>query len=279
MSIANKLNKILDSKAKIKAAIEAKGVTNVGDVLSEYPSKIEEISGGGFQIPTGTSFGNSNWESIPPEVITYINTNSGYSGLFQEATIAYINPETVFIPSDCSRMFEHCRSKSGGGGSYDKIILDCSRLESQQLYRTFYNASDIREIELRNTENIFRYYDYSFCHCGAHKITGIDMKSCTESISSNVFRNNNWLYFIEIKNLGYNSNFTALNISGATRWGVENEEIPESKQSLIDSLLTNSFDRATAGYPNCTITLSSYTKAALTEDEIAQITAKGYTIS
>jgi len=57
-------------------------------------------------------------------------------------------------------MFEQCRSKSGGGGNtYDKIILDCSRLESQQLYKTFYNASDIREIELRNTENIFRYYD------------------------------------------------------------------------------------------------------------------------
>lgn len=279
MSIANKLNKILDSKAKIKAAIEAKGVTNVGDVLSEYPSKIEEISGGGFQIPTGTSFGGSNWESIPPEVITYINTTSGYSGLFQGATIAYIDPETVFIPSNCSEMFENCKSSQYEISYYDKIILDCSRLKDQQLYATFRNTL-IREIELRNTENIFRYYQDSFYNCSAQKITGIDMKSCTESItSSNVFGDNNWLYFIEIKNLGYNSNFTALNMSGAVRWGVENEEVPGSKQSLIDSLLTNSFDRATAGYPNCTITLSSYTKAALTEDEIAQITAKGYTIS
>lgn len=129
-TITDKLNKILDSKAKIKAAIEAKGVTNVGDVLSEYPSKIEEISGGGFQIPTGTSFGYSKWESIPPEVITYINTTSGYSDLFNNAVIAYINPETVFIPSNSSRMFEYCKSKLGGGGNYyDKIILDCSRLE------------------------------------------------------------------------------------------------------------------------------------------------------
>ena len=278
---ANKLNKILDSKAKIKAAIEAKGVTNVGDVLSEYPSKIEEISGGGFQIPTGTSFGYSKWESIPPEVITYINTTSGYYGLFYNAVIAYINPETVFIPSDCSQMFDSCRSKSGGGGNpYDKIILDCSRLERQQLYETFRKASDISEIELRNTENIFRYYDYSFYNCGARKITGIDMKSCTSSItSSEVFGNNWWLYFIEIKNLGYNSNFTALNMSEVARWGVENEEIPGSKQSLIDSLLTYSFDRASAGYSTCTITLSSYTKAALTSDEIAQITSKGYTIA
>lgn len=46
-TIADKLNKTLDSKAKIKAAIEAKGVANVGDVLSAYPDKIAEIETGG----------------------------------------------------------------------------------------------------------------------------------------------------------------------------------------------------------------------------------------
>lgn len=40
---ADKLNKILESKVAIKAAIEAKGVTDVGDVLSEYPNKIKQI--------------------------------------------------------------------------------------------------------------------------------------------------------------------------------------------------------------------------------------------
>lgn len=46
-TISEKLNKTLDSKAKIKAAIEAKGVTDVGDVLSAYPDKIAEIETGG----------------------------------------------------------------------------------------------------------------------------------------------------------------------------------------------------------------------------------------
>lgn len=51
---AEKLNKILDSKAKIKAAIEAKGVSNVGDVLANYPDKIASIqSGGGSSGFTG----------------------------------------------------------------------------------------------------------------------------------------------------------------------------------------------------------------------------------
>lgn len=43
---ADKLNKIIDSKAKIKAAIESKGVENVGDVLANYPDKITSIQSG-----------------------------------------------------------------------------------------------------------------------------------------------------------------------------------------------------------------------------------------
>ena len=46
MAIADKLQSILDSKAAIKSAIEAKGVENVGDILADYPDKIAEIKTG-----------------------------------------------------------------------------------------------------------------------------------------------------------------------------------------------------------------------------------------
>lgn len=46
MAIADKLQSILDSKAAIKAAIEAKGVSDVGDVLANYPDKIASIQSG-----------------------------------------------------------------------------------------------------------------------------------------------------------------------------------------------------------------------------------------
>ena len=46
MSTANKLQAILNSKAAIKAAIGAKGVTDVGDVLSTYADKISSIKSG-----------------------------------------------------------------------------------------------------------------------------------------------------------------------------------------------------------------------------------------
>lgn len=51
----------------------------------------------------------------------------------------------------------------------------------------------------------------------------------------------------------------------------------ESKEGLIEALLTNSLDRS--AFEPCSITLNSNTKASLTSDQIAQITSKGYTIA
>lgn len=45
---AQKLQAVANSKAAIKAAIEAKGVADVGDVLSTYAEKIASISSGGW---------------------------------------------------------------------------------------------------------------------------------------------------------------------------------------------------------------------------------------
>ena len=49
--------------------------------------------------------------------------------------------------------------------------------------------------------------------------------------------------------------------------------------SLIWSLLTNSTDRAAQSLGTQTIKLSSNSYNALTEDEISQIEAKGYTLT
>lgn len=43
---AQKLQAIQNSKAAIKSAIEAKGVSDVGDVLADYAGKISEIPSG-----------------------------------------------------------------------------------------------------------------------------------------------------------------------------------------------------------------------------------------
>ena len=83
------------------------------------------------------------------------------------------------------------------------------------------------------------------------------------------------LVFAIIKNIG-KSSLATFDFSGAKNWGIGSEE---NRQSLIDSLITYSYDRASNGMPTATIKLSSNTKALLTAEEIAQIEAKGFTIA
>lgn len=83
------------------------------------------------------------------------------------------------------------------------------------------------------------------------------------------------LRYMRIVNLGQ-SELTAYDFSLATVWGTGSEE---ARQSLVNSLLTDSYDRAAAGMAPATVSLSTASKAALTSEEIAAITAKGFTIA
>lgn len=67
---ADKLNKLKESKAAIKAAIEAKGVENVGEIISEYPAKIAAI-------PTGDEYALESQMLILPVRSTAITTKEG----------------------------------------------------------------------------------------------------------------------------------------------------------------------------------------------------------
>ena len=61
-------------------------------------------------------------------------------------------------------------------------------------------------------------------------------------------------------------------------WG-DDTIVAGARQTLVDSLLTYSYDRVAAGYGTTTLRLSSQAFARLTAEEDAAITAKGYTIS
>ena len=102
-------------------------------------------------------------------------------------------------------------------------------------------------------------------------IKSVDVGS---AINMNAFMTTGVQYAV-LKNLG-KSTLATYNFSGATAWGTGSEE---NRQSLIDSLITYSYDRASNGMPTATIKLSANTKALLTEEEIAQITNKGFTIA
>ena len=66
------------------------------------------------------------------------------------------------------------------------------------------------------------------------------------------------------------SEVTSIDFSDITNW---------TNDTVVTSLVTNSYDRATAGLSTMTLQLSANTKASLTAEQKAAITAKGYTIA
>ena len=174
----------------------------------------------------------------------------------------------------------------------DYMLYGCSNItnipsfNTSNVYRMdymFYNCSSITTIPELDTRNVTNFY---FMIGGCSSLTtieGISFKSFSDSTMKNNYMigisNNKSIRKAVFKDIGYQSDAVQFNTSKIDNWGVNTDEIPDARQSLIDSLITYSFDRASTGYPTCTITLSTNTKALLTEDEKAQITAKGFTIA
>jgi hypothetical protein len=113
---------------------------------------------------------------------------------------------------------------------------------------------------------------FGFCS-SLTEIPLLDFSSVTNILA--IFYRCYKLTYMLIKNIG-KSSLTTYDLSGAAPWGTGSDE---NRQSLVDSLLTYSYDRAANGMESATIQLSSTSKALLTDAELAAITAKGYTIA
>lgn len=113
------------------------------------------------------------------------------------------------------------------------------------------------------------------------RITGINIAIERGLNSSNYFINSSTVRYFLVYNLGYSGYHYNLS-TNLPNWGIEDVNEPYSigaAQSLKDSLITYSYDRKSAGKSSLTLTLTTAQKALLTDSEIAQITAKGYTIA
>ena len=192
---------------------------------------------------------------------------------------------------DC--MFENCSSlKSVPAFNTSKVTIiehmfeNCSSLTSVPAFDTsnaesmtsmFQGCSSIKSVPEMDTSNAKHMYGIFDGCTSLTTIEGISFKSYGESSIGR--STNSSIRKAVFKDIGYQSSVVQFNTSNIENWGVNTSEITDARQSLIDSLITYSFDRAAAGYPTCTITLSTNTKALLTSDEISQINAKGFTIA
>ena len=105
-------------------------------------------------------------------------------------------------------------------------------------------------------------------------LTSLNLSSFDTSMVTNL-----WMLFDDCKSL------TSL-ILGPNFFKMPNVKVIEftpcinwTNDTVVTSLVTNSYDRAMAGLSTMTLKLSANTKAALTNEQKAAITAKGYTIA
>lgn len=197
--------------------------------------------------------------------IGYTSENTTLLQQFEDA-IAYSEEKaSTFTPSKATSHFKS-----------DKRLMFAPMVDTSNVTNMdnmFYNCSALTTIPQLDTSNVTNM-SAMFSGCSAlTTISQIDMGKVASM--GGIFNSCSKLVFALIKNIG-KSSLATFDFSGATNWGTGGEE---NRQSLIDSLITYSYDRASNGMPTATIKLSSNTKALLTAEEIAQIEAKGFTIA
>ena len=165
---ADKLNKILESKAAIKAAIEAKGVSDVGDVLAEYPDKIASISGGSgkFVVPDGLKFGYSEAFDATQFDTSQLTDMSRLFISYQGTSLDLSSWDTSNV-TDMNSMFSECMKIT----SLDLSSLNVDNVTN--MANLFYYCSDAKSINLTgwNTSNVTDM-NSMFSYCNA--LTSID---------------------------------------------------------------------------------------------------------
>ena len=184
--------------------------------------------------------------------------------------ITYIHIPHIDIRSqgrDMSSMFAYC----SGLTSLDLSGFDTSAVTSMS--HMFESCSGLTSLNLSgfNTSAVTSM-DSMFESCSG--LTSLDLSgfntSAVTSMDYMFAYCSNLTSLILGPNFLKTSKYDYVNFSYCTKW---------TNDTVVTSLVTNSYDRATAGLKTMTLKLSTNTKAALTDEQKAAITAKGYTIA
>ena len=226
--------------------------------------------------------------------IKFVDATTLNKILYNNTVLKKFSDISAPLTTNASYMFQYCRALTTVSGlelpnvttagymfSGCTALTDVSGLElpsvtdTSYMFRECTALTTVSGLELPNVTTA----SYMFYACSA--LVKVDLDLSYVTYLNSIFYGCSALRYLLIKNVG-KSSMTSWDFSKATNWGVESTTVPLSsgaRQSLIDTLITYSYDRATAGMSACTITLSDTTMALLTDTEIAQITAKGFTLS
>ena len=169
--------------------------------------------------------------------------------------------------TNMASMFDSC----SGLTSLDLTSFDTSAVTNMGMM--FNKCSKLTSLDLSgfNTSAVTNM-EMMFNNCS--KLTSLNLSSFDTSAVTSLWYMFDYCSSLTSLILGPNffktSKYDYVDFSYCTKW---------TNDTVVTSLVTNSYDRATAGLKTMTLKLSTNTKAALTDEQKAAITAKGYTIA
>lgn len=281
------------------SAYDSYEIENLEDGTKRLKAVISSITWGLINVTSSQYLiAIRQWPSIQPAAIT-IGGNSSTainSVLTYVAPIILSNPMTVlkvqYIQNDFEWNVTIARSNGISSIQLPAGVMDYSRgfqtlnnyvvTNSTSNYVQYYLYSRVTNVDMvvgvhkygrimratyERNEKIGKYYFIFDQFIKAD--TAITIKPDNNTISS-------WKY-VEFVDLFNTLSELPYNLTALNNWGTGSEE---NRQSLVKSLVENTVDRTKfSGAKPVTIQLDPAVKALLTSDEIAQITAKGYTIA
>lgn len=230
-----------------------------------------------FVVKTGASAGyvvvDGVTQDIPAntqKIITFTGTfrfsiDSG--SRYQSIEFIGLTVTDVSTMTSMERMFDGCEKLT----SLDLSGLDTSAVTN--MYAMFFYCMGIKSINLSgiNTSSVTNMSSM-FYECRA--LTSLDLSSFDTSSVTNmggVFTGCKALTSLLLgPNVFKTSAVTSIDFSDCSKW---------TNDTVVTSLVTNSYDRASAGLNTLTLQLHANTKAVLSDEQKAAITSKGYTIA
>ena len=183
MAVSDKLQSILDSKAAIKAAIEAKGVADVGDVLANYPDKIASIQTGGG---SSTGFtGHADVEGL--KAIGWTDDDIAY---YQSYGVNWNEEDDEYhkVPEDNIALYGVLTADNIQ--DYKDILVYCPKIDTSgrtSLANLFQKCFSLVAIPMLDTSSVTNIsYMFHYCY-SLVSVPQFDTKSVTSM--SNMFDN------------------------------------------------------------------------------------------
>lgn len=169
--------------------------------------------------------------------------------------------------TNMSYMFYNCTSLT----SLDVTNFNTSAVKL--IGSMFSKCSSLISLDLSNFDtSALTSMNYMFFGCSS--LTSLDLSnfdtSAVTSMDSMFFICSSLTSLILGQHFFKTSEVTEIDFSSCGKW---------TNETVVHSLVTNSYDRASAGLNTLTLSLHQNTKEALTDEQKATITSKGYTIA